>query len=85
MLPVEYCSFQLNNMLMLCFQKVNLVYTLYYTLYYGTTFSCTCVLLKQLFICLLFIVLFAKNCTTQIKSNYLNSHAEEAQEKPPGL
>ena len=35
--------------------------------------------------CLLFIVLFAKNCTNQIKSNYLNSHGEEAQEKPPGL
>ena len=33
----------------------------------------------------LFIVLFAKNCTNQIKSNYLNSHGEEAQEKPPGL
>ena len=35
--------------------------------------------------CLLFIVLFAKNCTNQLKSNYLNSHGEEAQEKPPGL
>ena len=35
--------------------------------------------------CLLFIVLFAKNCASQIKSNYLNSHGEEAQEKPPGL
>ena len=34
---------------------------------------------------LLCIVLFAKNCTNQIKSNYLNSHGEEAQEKPPGL
>ena len=34
---------------------------------------------------LLFIVLFAKNCTNQIKSNYLNSHGEEAQEKPLGL
>ena len=34
---------------------------------------------------LLFIVLFAINCTNQIKSNYLNSHGEEAQEKPPGL
>ena len=35
---------------------------------------------------LLFIVLFAKkNYTNQIKSNYLNSHGEEAQEKPPGL
>ena len=33
----------------------------------------------------LFIVLFAINCTNQIKSNYLNSHGEEAQEKPPGL
>ena len=32
-----------------------------------------------------FIVLFAKNYTNQIKSNYLNSHGEEAQEKPPGL
>ena len=31
------------------------------------------------------IVLFAKNYTNQIKSNYLNSHGEEAQEKPPGL
>ena len=42
---------------------------------------------KALFIvyCLLFIVLFAKNYTNQIKSNYLNSHGEEAQEKPPGL
>ena len=40
----------------------------------------TCALLKPLF-----IVLFAKNCTTQIKSNYFNSHGEEAQEKPPGL
>ena len=28
--------------------------------------------------CLLFIVLFAKNCTNQIKSKYLNSHGEEA-------
>ena len=35
--------------------------------------------------CLLFIVLFAKNYTNQIKSNYLNSHGEEAQEKPPCL
>ena len=35
--------------------------------------------------CLLFIVLFAKNSTNQIKSNYLNSHGEEAQEQPPGL
>ena len=26
----------------------------------------------------LFIVLFAKNCTNQIKSNYLNSHGAEA-------
>ena len=34
---------------------------------------------------LLFIVLFAKNCINQIKSNYLNSHGGEAQEKPPGL
>ena len=34
---------------------------------------------------LLFIVLFAKNYTNQIKSNYLNSHGEEAQEKPPDL
>ena len=33
--------------------------------------------------CLLFCLL--KNCTNQIKSNYLNSHGEEAQEKPPGL
>ena len=32
-----------------------------------------------------FIVLFAINCTNPIKSNYLNSHGEEAQEKPPGL
>ena len=30
----------------------------------------------------LFIVLFAKNCTNQIKLNYLNSHGEEAQKKP---
>ena len=35
--------------------------------------------------CLLFIALFAKNYTNQIKSNYLNSHGEEAQEKPQGL
>ena len=35
--------------------------------------------------CLLFIVLFAKNYTNQITSNYLNSHGEETQEKPPGL
>ena len=41
--------------------------------------------LATLVYCLLFIVLFAKNCTNQIKSNYLNSHGEEAQEKPPGL
>ena len=34
---------------------------------------------------IVFIVLFAINCTNQIKSNYLNSHGEEAQEKPPGL
>ena len=33
----------------------------------------------------LFIVLFAISCTKQKKSNYLNSHGEEAQEKPPGL
>ena len=33
----------------------------------------------------LFIVLFAINCTNQIRSNYLNFHYEEAQEKPPGL
>ena len=30
--------------------------------------------------CLLFCL--PKNCTNQIKSNYLNSHGEEAQEKP---
>ena len=36
--------------------------------------------------CLLFIVLFAISCTKQKnKSNYLNSHGEEAQEKPLGL
>ena len=38
--------------------------------------------------CLLFIVycfVCQKNYTNQIKSNYLNSHGEEAQEKPPGL
>ena len=34
---------------------------------------------------LLFIVLFAKNFTNQIKSNHLNSHGEEAQEKSPGF
>ena len=38
--------------------------------------------LSSSFIVLLFIVLCAKNCTNQIKSNYLNSHGEEAQEKP---
>ena len=37
------------------------------------------------FIFIFFIVLFAINCTNQIRSNYLNSHGEEAQEKPPGL
>ena len=42
-------------------------------------------LFSDKFICLLFIALFAINCTNQIKSNYLNSHGEEAQEKPPGL
>ena len=36
-------------------------------------------------VCLLFIVLFATDYTNQIKSDYLNSHGEEAQEKPPGL
>ena len=40
---------------------------------------------RQIDFCLLFIVLFAKNYTNQIKSNYPNSHGEEAQEKPPGL
>ena len=40
---------------------------------------------RQTVYCLLFIVLFAENCTNQIKSNYLNSHGEEAQKKPPGL
>ena len=35
--------------------------------------------------CLLFIVLFAISYTKPKKSNYLNSHGEEAQEKPPGL
>ena len=39
----------------------------------------------QRHITLLFIVLFAISCTKQKKSNYLNSHGEEAQEKPPGL
>ena len=34
---------------------------------------------------LLFIALFAISYTKQKKSNYLNSHGEEAQEKPPGL
>ena len=34
---------------------------------------------------LLFIVLFAISYTKQKKSNYLNSHGEEAQEKSPGL
>ena len=34
---------------------------------------------------MLFIVLFALSCTNKKKSNYLNSHGEEAQEKPPGL
>ena len=33
----------------------------------------------------LFIVLFAISCTKQKKSNHLNSHGEEAQEKPQGL
>ena len=37
------------------------------------------------FIFIFFIVLFAINCTNQIRSNYFNSHGEEAQEKPPGL
>ena len=36
-------------------------------------------------VCLLFIVFFATDYTNQIKSDYLNSHGEEAQEKPPGL
>ena len=40
---------------------------------------------STLFIVYLFIVLFAKNSTNQIKSNYLNFQGEEAQEKPPGL
>ena len=40
---------------------------------------------NEIVYCLLFIVLFAKNYTNQIKSNYLNSNGEEAQEKPPGL
>ena len=40
---------------------------------------------NEIVYCLLFIVLFAKNYTNQIKSNYLNSHGEKAQEKPPGL
>ena len=43
------------------------------------------ILSTSLHYCLLFIVLFAKNYTNQIKSNYLNSYGEEAQEKPPGL
>ena len=34
---------------------------------------------------IVYCLLFAKNCTNQIKSNYLSSHDEEAQEKPPGL
>ena len=34
--------------------------------------------------CLLFIVLFAISYKKQKKSNYLNFHGEEAQEKPPG-
>ena len=29
--------------------------------------------------------LFAISCTKQKKTNYLNFHGEEAQEKPPGL
>ena len=33
--------------------------------------------------CLLFCL--PKKYTNQIKPNYLNSHGEEAQEKPPGL
>ena len=37
---------------------------------------------KNLFICLLFCL---HKLANQIKSNYLNSHCEEAQEKPPGL
>ena len=40
---------------------------------------------NEIVYCLLFIVLFAKNYTNQIKSNYLNSNGEEAQEKPLGL
>ena len=32
-----------------------------------------------------FIVLFAINCTNQIKSNYLNSHGDEAQREATGL
>jgi len=39
---------------------------------------------KTLHPSLLFIVLFAISWTKQNK-NYLNSHGEEAQEKPPGL
>lgn len=37
---------------------------------------------KNLFICLLFCL---HKLANQIKSNYLNFHCEEAQEKPPGL
>ena len=33
----------------------------------------------------LFIVLFAISCSKQKKTNYLNSHGVEAQEKPPGV
>ena len=32
-----------------------------------------------------FSLCFAISCTKARKSNYLNSHGEEAQEKPPGL
>ena len=43
--------------------------------------------MQKMFIvyCLLFLVLFAISDTKQKKSNYLNSHGEEAQEKPLAL
>ena len=37
------------------------------------------------FLYFVYVFFFAIGCTKQKKKNYLSSHGEEAQEKPPGL
>ena len=78
-------SFVKKNLRIFCFEKKRLSdWAIFFQV---SQFECPHCEIKFLanfkyLYCLKFIVLFAKNCTNQIKSNDLNSHGEEAQEKP---